>query len=745
MSQLVKKSAKFGTAPVFFTAISTILGAIMFLRFGYAVGNTGFLGTLLIIFLAHLVTIPTGLAIAEIATNQRVRGGGEYYIMSRSFGINVGASIGMALFLSQAISVAFYIIAFAEAFDPVLHWLNSTYGLHLVDKRIISIPAMAILSMLLLLRGANLGMSTLYVVVSILGLSLISFFIGSPTEAMSGVAFNLTSKIQNHDNFFKVFAIVFPAFTGMTAGVGLSGDLRNPKRSIPIGTLSATVSGMIIYVFIAYKLASSASPEELNGSALIMSDIAAWGPIIPIGLAAATISSAIGSILVAPRTLQALASDRVLPSANLTKWLSAGKGETNEPFNATLVTSLIAFIIIGLGNINSVAKVISMFFMVTYGAICLISFLQHFAADPAYRPDFKSRWYISLIGFLFTIFLMFKMEPLFAFLALVFMSVIYYSISLTRNDNEGLAKIFQGVIFQISRKLQIFLQKAEKDSDNWRPSFICISRDFFKRPAAFELLTWISHRSGFGTFMHFIQGYLSKETKRKSVDELNRIIKIAGTSKSNVYIDTMISPSFTSAVAQAIQMPSVSGKEVNAILFEFSRESNEHLDEIIDNASLIKAIEYDLCILSSTERGFGVKSSIHIWVMPGDLVNATLMILLGYVIMGHPDWHHASIKITAIFPEEEIEQYQLRLKKMIKEGRLPISAHNIELIEQRPDVSVKEIINQRSVDDDLIMIGLRYEMLKQRGAEFFKGFENIGNILFVNAAKEQKIEDDDEE
>lgn len=745
MAKFIKSKANFGTAPVFFTAISTILGAIMFLRFGYAVGNTGFLGTLLIILFAHLVTIPTGLAIAEIATNQRVKGGGEYYIISRSFGINVGAAIGAALYLSQAISVAFYLIAFAEAFVPVLDWVNATYDLQLVDKRLVSLPAMALLSLLLLYKGANMGMNALYVVVAILGVSLISFFMGSPTDSMASSIFSLTAKVDGNDQFFHVFAIVFPAFTGMTAGVGLSGDLKDPKRSIPIGTLAATVSGMVIYVFIAYKLASSATPDELSGTALVMSDISIWGPIIPIGLAAATISSAIGSILVAPRTLQALASDRVLPSLSLTKWLSAGKGNTNEPFNATLVTILIGFFIIAIGNVNSVARIISMFFMVTYGAICLISFLQHFAADPAYRPDFKSRWYISLIGFIFTLYLMFKMEPLFAFLSLIFMTLIYYSITSTRDDNEGMSKIFQGVIFQISRKLQIFLQKAEKDSDNWRPSFICISRDFFKRPAAFDLLAWISHRSGFGTFIHFIKGYLSKDTNRKSQEELSRIIKIAGVSKSNVFIDTMISPSFTSAVAQAIQLPSVSGKDVNAMLFEFSRENSENLEEIIENVSLIKAIEYDLCILSSTERGFGVKSSIHIWVTPGDLTNASLMILLGYVIMGHPDWRNASIKITAVFPEDEIDDYQQKLSKMIKEGRLPISVHNIELIEQKPEVGLKEIINQRSQDDDLIMLGLRYESLKQKGSELFQGFDDIGNILFVNAAREQKIENEDED
>src|SRR4030042_5423295 len=108
---------RFGTIPVFFTAISTILGAILFLRFGFAVGTLGFWGGLLIIIVGHALTIPTAFAISELATNKRVEGGGEYFIISRSFGLNIGATIGIALYLSQAISGAFYMIAFTEAFE----------------------------------------------------------------------------------------------------------------------------------------------------------------------------------------------------------------------------------------------------------------------------------------------------------------------------------------------------------------------------------------------------------------------------------------------------------------------------------------------------------------------------------------------------------------------------------------------------------------------------------------------------
>ncbi|MCZ6694799.1 MAG: amino acid permease, partial [Bacteroidetes bacterium] len=149
MSRLIRAKANFGTVPVFMTSISTIVGAILFLRFGYAVGSVGFLGTLAIIFMGHLVTIPTALAIAEIATNQKVEGGGVYYIISRSFGINIGAAIGVGLFFSQAISIAFYIIAMAEAFSPVFDFVNTNYGLQLHDKRLVSLPVTFIIALIM--------------------------------------------------------------------------------------------------------------------------------------------------------------------------------------------------------------------------------------------------------------------------------------------------------------------------------------------------------------------------------------------------------------------------------------------------------------------------------------------------------------------------------------------------------------------------------------------------------------------
>ena len=175
----------------------------------------------------------------------------------------------------------------------------------------------------------------------------------------------------------------------------------------------------------------------------VMSKIALWGFIvIPIGLAASTISSALGSVMVAPRTLQALASDNSFPLPKVNNWLSKERKKDNEPTNASLATVIIAMMFVIMGDINAVAEIISMFFMVTYGSLNLISFLNHFGSPPSYRPSFKSKWYISLIGFIASFWIMFKINMTYAVMAIVLMSLLYIYISYYHKSRKDLASIF---------------------------------------------------------------------------------------------------------------------------------------------------------------------------------------------------------------------------------------------------------------------------------------------------------------
>ena len=745
-----KPKGKFGTTPVFMASISTILGAILFLRFGYAVGNVGFMGALGIILLGHLVTIPTALAIAEIATNRKVEGGGAYYIISRSFGLNIGATIGVALYLSQAISVSFYVIAFVESFYPFALFLIDNYPIIpqfvkeiILNKKMVGIISMGILTLLMLTKGANIGIKALYGIVAVLFVSLLFFFVGSPIDGYRFSDVSFVESIRDSDDFFYVFAIIFPAFTGMAAGLGLSGDLRNPRSSIPRGTIWATIIGIAVYVLVAFKLVVSAPLQSLDADQLIMSRIAIWGPIIPIGLACASISSALGSVMVAPRTLQALGFDNIFPLRRLNNWIGKGRKHDNEPINSSIITCILALIFVVVGDINMVAQLIAMFFMITYGAICAISFLEHFSGDPSYRPAFKSRWYVSLIGAVLSVWLMFKMDNLFAILSIILMVIFYIYISRNSTDKREIVSLFRDVLVQSARQIQIFIQKKgdDEESPHWRPFVISINEESFERKDAFDMCRWISFKYGFGTYIHYINGYLSKDTFKQSKEVLKQLLKDEGVSKSNVYVDTIISPSYTSALAQVIQLSSISGKGNNLILLAYEKNEKERFTDIISNFKLLQSTGFDVAIYKTNEVRKNKMEEIHIWISSRDYENSNMMILLGYIISSHPDWKNVKIKVFSIYPNQsEFENYKTRMFSFIESGRLPISPLNLKMIPQNEYSGIKSIINKHSEKADLTIIGFRSEVVKKQKLAAFEGYEALGNILFVNSLKGKEIE-----
>ena len=298
-------------------------------------------------------------------------------------------------------------------------------------------------------------------------------------------------------------------------------------------------------------------------------------------------------MLVAPRTLQAIAADESLPSRALNGWLSRGAGPVNEPRNAMIATGVIAFAIVWLGSVDVVARLISMFFMVTYGSLCAISFLEHFAARPSYRPSFRTRWYVSLFGAVVCFLMMFQMDPLFATLALLTMTLLYRFVRAQGNgDEDGLAAMFRGVMTQLTRFLHVRLQRhrASNARAEWRPSIIMVDDRTFDRSAPLQLLTWLSHRHGFGTYLHYIPGVLDSKSYRASERVRRELVKIAAEQDSNVYVDTIISPSFTSAFAQSLQIPGVAGIVNNMTLFELSvHDPPEFAERIVAACSFAAA------------------------------------------------------------------------------------------------------------------------------------------------------------
>ena len=446
--------------------------------------------------------------------------------------------------------------------------------------------------------------------------------------------------------------------------------------------------------------------------------------------------------MVAPRTLQALSVDRAFPFKALNLWLGKERERDNEPMNATIITILIAYVFVFMGDVNAVAEIISMFFLVTYGSLSLISFLNHFGSSPSYRPSFRSKWYFSLIGFVTAIWVMFKINTPYAIIALVSMSIIYLLINLYHKNRRGFEGIYANAIYQLSRNLQVHIQKkrAKKTYLEWRPSAICISKYSLERDNAFKLLDWISYKFGFGTYLHHIDGYYSRATHEQAEEELGKLLEKVHNKNSHVYIDTIISPSNTSAIAQAIQIPGIAGMENNMVIFEYDKNKPEQLNDIMDNVSLVSAGNFDIGILASSNIKINYKKPIHVWIRTIDTENANLLVLMSFIILGHPNWRKSNIKIFEIVNPDEVDSSKQRMKDLIQKGRLPINQNNIETIAHDELVSTKSLINEKSKDAGFTLIGFREDTLKHEKEKLFSGLDDLGNTLFVYSHSQKKIE-----
>jgi len=283
---------------IFLPTYLTIIGVILYLRMGWVVGNAGIVGALIIVLLAKVVTITTGLSIASIVTNERIGSGGSYAIISKSLGLEVGGAIGVPLYMSQALGGALYITGFTEA------WL-SIFPDH-------NAKLVASLVLLFVFISSYISVKFVakiyYIVFAVITLSLISFFAGGSHNG-NIILWGSFEKAS----FWQVFALFFPAVTGIEAGAAMSGDVKDAKKSLPLGILSAIFITMIIYMVSAFFLGRNASEQELLNNYTIMLDIAKWKELVLAGIFSATLSSAMGSVVGAPRTLMTLGRDKIIP------------------------------------------------------------------------------------------------------------------------------------------------------------------------------------------------------------------------------------------------------------------------------------------------------------------------------------------------------------------------------------------------------------------------------------------------
>lgn len=378
-------------AGVFTPSVLTILGIILFLRLGYVVGNAGLARTLVIIGVANLISVLTSFSLAAIATNMKVKGGGDYYLISRTLGIEFGGALGIVLFLAQSISIAFYCIGFGEVVSGII---SGTGQGHL--PQLIAGAALVFLFFLAWF-GADLATKFQYIVMVFLVLALVSFYMGGIEKWDTRLFVLNWSADSSKVGFWVLFALFFPAVTGFTQGVSMSGDLKDTGKSLPTGTFAAVVLSLIVYFSAAVIFAASSPLEALSTDYGIMKKTSFFSIFIDAGVIAATLSSAMASFLGAPRILQSLAGDKIFPILNP---FAKGFGETNNPRRGVLLSLSISGLTIALGQLDLIAGIVSMFFLISYGLLNYATYFEAAAQSPSFRSRFS--WYnkyLSLLGF----------------------------------------------------------------------------------------------------------------------------------------------------------------------------------------------------------------------------------------------------------------------------------------------------------------------------------------------------------
>lgn len=456
----------FGTfAGVFTPTTLTILGVIMYIRQPWVVGNAGILGALAIVLLSVTITLATALSISSITTNVKIGSGGAFSVISQSLGLEIGGAIGIPFYIAQAIAVAMYIFGFREGLQTLL---PDVLPIILDISTFVLVMAIAFIS-------TSFAFKIQYVILAIIFFSILSILGGLFTNELDysfeWIGTFPGSKENNFSgsSFWLVFAVFFPAVTGVMAGANMSGDLTNPRKSIPNGTLSAVVLTTIIYIGLIVVAALLGSPKELVENYNIFIDKAFFPPIVLAGLLGATLSSALGSFVGAPRILSALGEKQILPKSNFI----AKTSKKGEPVNAMFITAIIVLIGISLRDLNTIAPLLTMFFMITYAMVNIVALVEQSLSLPSYRPSLKIPLIVPIIGAFGSVVVMFIMNAVVALVSLVLIISFYFYLvkkNFKSEAGDSRSGLFTALAEWATKKTVKLSPKREARS--WRPDLL---------------------------------------------------------------------------------------------------------------------------------------------------------------------------------------------------------------------------------------------------------------------------------
>lgn len=706
----------------------------MFLRFGHVVGQSGLWLAIGIVLAAKTITVLTSLSLSAIATNTRVKGGGAYYLISRSLGVEFGGAIGVVFFLAQAISVAMYVIGFTEA-------LTSTFpGTTAYFVEIATLVNLLIFGCVFV--GAGWAIRVQYFILAMLAASLVAFFVGA-LQAFDGglLAANLRPSFIGGANVYTMFALFFPAVTGIMAGANMSGDLEQPSRSIPVGTLASVVVTGVVYLSMAVLLSGASASADLIHDPMIIRKIASWPWLITGGVFAATLSSALGSMMGAPRILQAFSRDAVFKSLN---FFSADSGVSPEPRRATVITFLIAQICILPGDLNSIAPVITMFFMITYGLLNLATFYEAITKNPSYRPTFHyCHWSTSLIGFLGCLAVMFLMNWLWASVSILFVAGLHWFIR-NREVESRWGDLRSGIIFERARKSLLRLESEVYHPKNWRPILMAMTGTGRTRPHLPIYGHWLTSGQGILTLAQVVTGNPESDSHKRDRYE-KQLRNFISKENLEAFPAVVCHEKLSSGIQALIQCHGIGGLRTNAVLLGWPREQ-ESADSFGGNIRLITKMQRSV-LAARFQTTAGEEETPDLWEVPSGTIdvwwrgmkNGELMLLLAHLLHRNPGWRANPIRVLRFVDNPQaIDDVREHLVELGATSRIEFTP---EVIYQAG--SPDEAIQATSRNAALVLLGFQTPEEGEEQALYHRMEKLAGNlprVLLVDSVGGMELE-----
>jgi len=743
---------KFGTFKgVFVPSTEAILGTVLFLIMPVLIADVGLWAMLGIIVLAHTVTMATSFSMADCATNLNDIGpGGMYALSRRSLGKALGGSIGIQLYFAQAASIGFYSIGFAEPLRaivaPPLRFIPLFTEIDpssiLLQKQIIA-TTFFIVFFIIVMFGADFTLKIQTFILFVLGASILAIII-SPLfnityegEPLFSSGLNLTgARTLTLSLFFFTFAQYFPAVTGIDAGIGMSGDLKDPKKSLVRGTFWAIGITFTVYIFAAVIFSAmdkSLLIERYDGNtaiAVLLTDIinykdafpsGALGLMLILGILFATGSSALSVFMTAPRTLQSLTINDVLPKKLAFFGRDFIKGG-HEPRFAVLLSGVIGLSIIWAGNINTASMIVGILFLLVYGWINGSAFLERISENPGFRPTSKSHWLVSLYGFLICIAAILLFDPVIGVAILLSQYFIFRTILKYKAQNK-IEGVWWGIIFSLSTRWMKMLQNVVQGSKNWRPVLTAIAGPGENTTP--EKVAFIAS---------FIEGH-------KGLVHLNVLGKPENFETYGIPTEFIEYNDLNETVSALLTTSHPTVLKTNTVLMNYMKK----LDSVRMISRLIKRSK-NILLLKNTSKLQKI-NTIDIW-WRGEM-NGNLMVLLAYIIKEYSKEQNSEIDVRVIRMvegSERLEENREEMETLLKNGR--IDGEVVILQNEKDEFS--EVLKKYSGNADLIMMGLPGQFEETDSKKIFSlseyffdkqisKYEELPTILFVKSAQQIEL------